>query len=132
MTTLFKMWQKEPFLIKKWPYLGKYWKSNKNKSTLLSPTLKVWENKVTLVFQNLAYKPRYGHFIIILCYQQCELLMLKNDIFFSLSEVPSLLRGSLCVLNKCVNFHGREPKNKKVTALPLQVILWHPQDKIMA
>ena len=33
-----------------------------NKGTLFSPTLKVWEKKVGLVFQNSIYWPRYGRF----------------------------------------------------------------------
>ena len=35
----------------------------KNKGTLFSQTLKVEENKVPLVFTNLASGPRYGHFL---------------------------------------------------------------------
>ena len=36
----------------------------KSKDTLLSPTLKVEEKKVTLVFQFGAQEPRYGHYLI--------------------------------------------------------------------
>ena len=33
-------------------------------TTFFSPTFKVEENKVTLFFSYLAYRPRYGHFMV--------------------------------------------------------------------
>ena len=38
-------------------------KTKKTKDTLLSQTLKVEENKVSLVFLFVTQEPRYGHFI---------------------------------------------------------------------
>ena len=46
------------------PYLKKYGKSGKSKTTLFSQTFKVWENKVPLVLSILPYFLRYGHFKI--------------------------------------------------------------------
>ena len=51
------------FTTKIGPYLVPGAKLKKNKGTLFSQTLKVEENKVPLVFTNLASGPRYGHFL---------------------------------------------------------------------
>ena len=55
----------EPFQqgAKKWQYLSPWAKIEKTKGTLFSSTLKVWENKVSLVFQILAQGLRYSHFL---------------------------------------------------------------------
>ena len=43
------------------PYLGSEAKIDKSKTTFLSQTFKVGENKVPLLLYILAYFPRYGH-----------------------------------------------------------------------
>ena len=47
------------------PYFGKKAKTDKNKGTLFSPTLKIDEKKVCTVVQIWAYWPRYDQFIIL-------------------------------------------------------------------
>ena len=47
------------------PYLRKYGKSEKSKTTLLYQTFKVWENKVPFVLSILLYFLRYGHFLVL-------------------------------------------------------------------
>ena len=47
------------FQQRKWPYLRKYGKSEKSKTTLLSQTFQVTENEFPLFFSFLASRPRY-------------------------------------------------------------------------
>ena len=47
----------------KWQYLGPWAMNKKTKDTLLSQTLKVEENKVSLFFWFMAQELRYGHFL---------------------------------------------------------------------
>ena len=43
----------------KWPYLGSWATDQKTNDTFFSSTFKVWESKVSLVFQFMAQGPRY-------------------------------------------------------------------------
>ena len=46
----------------KWLYLGSWAPNQKSKGTLFSPTFKVTESKVSLLFLFMAQEPRYGYF----------------------------------------------------------------------
>ena len=49
--------------MRKWSYLKNEGKTEKNKTTFFSQTLKVGENEVPLFLYISAYFPRYGHFM---------------------------------------------------------------------
>ena len=49
--------------FRKWLYLSPWAKIEKTRGYLFSQTLKVEENKVSLVFSIFAQGPRYGHFL---------------------------------------------------------------------
>ena len=52
-------------IFRKRPYLSQTTGNKKNKGTLPSQTLKVWEENVPSEFRLFAYWPRYSHFKII-------------------------------------------------------------------
>ena len=49
---------------RKWPYLSPWAPNQKTKGTFFSPTLKVEEKKVPLLFRFEAQGLRYGHFLL--------------------------------------------------------------------
>ena len=64
---VFKLFKRKYESWKKWnrPYLTQFGLNWKNKGTLLSSTLKVWEIKVLLFFHFKLKQTRYGHFYVL-------------------------------------------------------------------
>ena len=64
--------------IRKWPYLSQMVENQKIKSTLLPSTLKVQENKVTLVVWFLPIWLRYGLFLVFVKFSNVAFIELRN------------------------------------------------------